>query len=340
MEATKEKPVTEEAVAEKAITKEPLAEKEAGKSSSPDRRRVFMGDPKRVLGPQTALENQYDKMEVRQSPLEGFGVFATEKILANTVLEETPVVVWPRIDRCSEGFYRVMKDENFVSKDEINHDKIRTMFGFKHPMKYYFKWFPPNTPRTGPDVTAFQCLPLGYGPIYNSANGLNNAMWEVKEKTFVFKSIRDIEPGEEIQTFYGYMVAEDSTTWPVTDVFGFGLEYVAMEDGSLKVFMRNMRFDNEEQKQTRYKEEAWQKLAQALQKSQGLVTLLRISVLDGDEEKHPFDFPDNFPLNFAFRKLQEFKQTRFKIIKLQYSYREVGSDKEHKETTTFVNYNS
>ena len=104
-------------------------------------------------------------------------------------------------------------------------------------------------------------------------------------------------------------------------------------------FLRNLRFDNEEQKQLRYKEEAWQKLAQALQKSQGLVKLLKISVLDGSEEKHPFEFPDVFPLNFSFRKLQEFKQTRFKTIKLQYSYREVGSSKDHKETTTFVNYN-
>lgn len=297
----------------------------------------LLGDATRALGPQTALTNCYDKMEVRQSPIEGYGVFASKPIEHGTVLEEIPFIMWPRITQTSEKLYNVLKDDGFVSKEELHNEDIRRMFGFKHPSKYYFKWYPPNTP---PEGDKFQCLPLGFGPIYNSANGLNNANWEVRKETFIFRALTDIEPDEEIMTFYGYMVCEDSSTFNTPEVFGFGLEYAAMDDkGNLGVLLRNLRFSNEQEKQVRFKEEGCMELLKSLQASHGRVRLRKISVIDGNEEKHPFEFPDAFTLKFHFMKLQEFKQTRFSTIKIGISYVDAEAKKEVSKDILWINHN-
>jgi hypothetical protein len=312
--------------------------------STPENPGVLLGDPSRPLGETTTLSNCYDKMAVRQSPLEGFGVFATDDIPNGTVLEEVPVIVWPQITKLSESFYEIMKGEGMISEKENNKDQMRTVFGLKHPTKYYFKWFPPNTPREGPDIIEFQCIPLGYGPIYNSANGLNNAVWEVKEKTFIFKAVKDIKPGEEIQTFYGYMVAEDGTTFNVPEVLGLGMELApVLEDGGeshLEVFLRAIRFSGESDKNDKVKSEGFNKLAQALMASGALVKFTKIVAIEDDgKEVHPFDFPANFPLKFTFMKLQEFKQTRFKQIKIYYTFRDFNTKKEIKDSAVLKNPN-
>ena len=198
---------------------------------------VMFGDKNRTLGSSTALQNQYDKMEVRNSPLEGYGVFATKDIKGGSVLEEIPFIVWNRSIDLSDKIMAVIQGTGFLSENEIRNDQIRSMFGHKHPMKYYFKWFPPNTPRDGDNPLFFQCLPLGFGPIYNSSNGRNNASWEVKEKTFIFNAVRDIAAGEEIQTFYGYFCAEDDATFNSPEVFGLAMEYLPKKDGGKEVFL-------------------------------------------------------------------------------------------------------
>ena len=305
-----------------------------------DRKQVLLGDPKRPLGDSTILPNCYDKLEVKQSPLEGFGVFATEKIPRGTVLEEVPVIVWPRVDKLSEQFYKYMVDENFISTDELHNDKIRGMFGLKHPSKYYFKWFPPNSDKTSADATVFQCLPLGYGPIYNSANALNNASWTVKEKTFIFSALRDIEPGEEIFTFYGYFVVEDGSTFNIDEVFGFGLEITPLNSGGSTVLLRNIRWQNEKDQARRAKEEGVRKLLKAFNASQGCLKLDKICVVDEGEDKHPFDFPEDWPLKFTYLKLKEFKETRFTTIKLWYKYLDLKTKKEMNGDITFTNHNA
>lgn len=302
--------------------------------------RPFLGDSSRDVSPSTALENCYDKMEVRQSPLEGYGVFATDSIKHGEVLEETPIILWPRVQTVTDKLYHILKDENFISEEELHREEVKNMFGFKHPTKYYFKWYPPNTPADKKATNAYQCLPLGYGPIYNSANGLNNASWEVKEKTFIFRALTDIEPNEEIFTFYGYMVCETGETFNTDEVFGFGCEYAAADaNGRLGVFLRNLRFATEAEREVRFKEEGVAKLLQCLQRSHGRVKLKKMSVIDNGEEKHPFDFPDDFGLKYTFMKLKEFKQTRFKLIKFIISFVDIETKKEVQEEIIYVNHN-
>lgn len=346
-----ENPSTDTAVLEDQQSKpEPKPDAEATQisvldSSPPDQKEkpvVLLGNPSRPLGPETALENCYDKMEVRQSPLEGFGVFATQLIPAGTVLEEIPFVLWPRFTQMSDKLFNALKEENWVSKDELHYEQVRSMFDFKHPSKYYFKWFPPNVPKEGGESIQYQVLPLGYGPIYNSANGRNNASWEVLGKTFVFRATRDIHPGDEIFTFYGYMVSETGDTFNTPDVFGMGLELVPKvnpADG-LEVRLTNIRFSSPENQAERLKEEGTQKFINALRLSNGSVKLNKISAMDGNQEVHPFEFPPDFSLSWHFMKLREFKFTRFKMVKFYISYVDVSKPKkEITEDILFVNHN-
>ena len=300
---------------------------------------VMFGDKDRALGSSTALQNQYDKMEVRNSPLEGYGVFATKDIKGGSVLEEIPFIVWNRSIDLSDKIMAVIQGTGFLSENEIRNDQIRSMFGHKHPMKYYFKWFPPNTPRDGDNPLFFQCLPLGFGPIYNSSNGRNNASWEVKEKTFTFNAVRDIAAGEEIQTFYGYFCAEDDATFNSPEVFGLAMEYIVNEDGKKEVVLTNVRFQSPKEQELRLKEQGCQELINSLRESQGRIKLNKISVIDNDKETHSFDFPEEFPLNFTFRKLQEFKQTRFPLVKLYISYQNLENNKQVKKEIIYANHN-
>ena len=245
----------------------------------------LIGDPQRSLGETTVLPNCYDKLEVRNSPLEGYGVFAKKKINQHEILEEVPCILWPNVTNVAEKFYNILNEENFVSEEQKHKEEVRAMFGFKHPTKYYFKWFPPNTPN--PSENEYLCLPLGFGPIYNSANGMNNATWDVKEKTFIFRALVDIYPGEEIFTYYGYMVCDGGATFNIDEVFGFGLEYAAMDNkGTLGILLRNLRFQNEPTRLNKLKEEGPIKMMECLRNSLGRVKLKRISVIDGGEEKH------------------------------------------------------
>ena len=300
---------------------------------------IIYGDAKRQVGKSTELENQYSKLSVQNSPLAGYGVFATEDIKAGSILEEVPFVVWPRSISLSDRLMNAVNEEGFLSEEEKRNEDLRRMFDHKHPTKYYFKWFPPNSPREGKDALFFQCLPLGYGPIYNSSNGKNNATWTVKEKTFIFNAQRDIKAGEEVMTFYGYFMAEDDSTFNVHEVFGLALEYLPTTNGGKEVMLTNIRFAGEQEQQTRVKEEGCQKIITALQESQGLIKLNKISAMDGAEEKHQFEFPPDFPLHYCFRKLQEFKQTRFPMVKLYISYEHNQSKKMIKKEILYVNHN-
>ena len=300
---------------------------------------VFFGDPERSIGPSTALKNQYDKMEVRNSPLEGYGVFATADIKAGSVLEDIPFVVWNRSIGVSDDIMNVIQQKGFLSENEIRNDEIRGMFGHKPPKKYYFKWFPPNTPRDSENPLYFECLPLGYGPIYNSSNGKNNASWEVKDKTFIFKATRDIPANEEICTFYGYFVSEDDTNWNTPEVFGFAMEYLLNENGEKEAFLTNIRFGHQKEQELRMKEEGTKQLIECLGESHGRVKLNKISAMDAGKETHSFDFPKDFNLSWYFRKLQEFKQTRFAVVKIYVSYIKVDTNKEAKKEIHWINHN-
>lgn len=108
------------------------------------------------------------KIEVRKSPIHGYGVFAKKDINKNEILEECLYII---------------QDTNPYNTD-------------------YLFAFPDKN-----NQLKFNVLPLGYGCIYNSSKikGENNAIWEtnIDDNIFIFKSIKDIKKNEEIFTFYG-----------------------------------------------------------------------------------------------------------------------------------------
>ena len=106
------------------------------------------------------------KIEIKESPGKGLGVFAKEKILKDEIIEVCPLI---KLDVTEES--NVLFDYRF------------------------------GYPSTG--IDDFFVIPLGYGCIYNHSEQ-NNAEWRDGEPmTFEFFAIKDIEPGEEICTCYG-----------------------------------------------------------------------------------------------------------------------------------------
>jgi SET domain-containing protein len=114
------------------------------------------------------------KVEIRNSPGKGRGVFATEAILAGEVIEVCPVLVLPTDPMM----------DNFILID----------YRFSYPCK------PKSEMRPG---ELRYVIPLGYGSIYNHDDS-NNAIWRqhAEYDALEFYAIRDISPGEEICTRY------------------------------------------------------------------------------------------------------------------------------------------
>ena len=117
-------------------------------------------------------QNEIKPIEVRLTENKGFGVFATEDIKANTLIEKCYCI---KVDDSYENVPFALKDYTF------------------------------NYPRQNTEgVSTIQVLPLGYGCIYNHSE-TPNAKWEDAEEHmfFNFSTIKDIRKGEEICTYYG-----------------------------------------------------------------------------------------------------------------------------------------
>jgi SET domain-containing protein len=113
------------------------------------------------------------KCEIRMTLEKGWGVFAIDKIFEGEVIEDCNLL--------------------FIPQDSL--DKNTQLF-----IDYRFNWPQGHTPVS-------QVLPLGYGCIYNHSDD-NNAFWRDHPdipKIFQFVAKRDIEPEEEICTYYGDM---------------------------------------------------------------------------------------------------------------------------------------
>jgi len=106
------------------------------------------------------------KCEVKTSEEKGLGVFATEFIQKDEVIEECHI----------------------IEVDNLRHPS--------NLQRYLFS-YPKNT-------NNFRVLPLGFGCIYNHSPN-PNATWidHPSIKAFIFVAIKDIQQGEEICTFYG-----------------------------------------------------------------------------------------------------------------------------------------
>ena len=110
------------------------------------------------------------KIYVDKSPIHGWGVFAKEKILKDEIIEECPIIQLP------------------IEKD----DDVSLLIDYRF-----------NFP-TGTNDWTEQVIPLGYGCIYNHSDNPNAYWYSIEDKrTFIFLANRDIEPGEEIFTYYG-----------------------------------------------------------------------------------------------------------------------------------------
>ena len=114
------------------------------------------------------------KIEVGKSSIHGYGVFANADIKIGETLEECHFISIP-------GFSLSKEDKAFLFKNDLG--------------KYMFR-FPRNTMQEIAWV-------LGVGSIYNSSPK-PNADWETNEKRrlFIFRSIKNIQKGEEILINY------------------------------------------------------------------------------------------------------------------------------------------
>jgi hypothetical protein len=108
------------------------------------------------------------KIELRKSPIHGWGVFAKEDINANEILEEVPFLIIP------------------MAKGDVNSWFIDYRFNFPTGD---WKW---------------QVIPVGFACYYNHLNNAN-AGWYTDEENeiFVFTTILFIKKDEEICTYYG-----------------------------------------------------------------------------------------------------------------------------------------
>ena len=114
------------------------------------------------------------KIEVRKSPIHGYGVFATEDILPGEILEECHFILFPQITKISP-------DDPLVN--------------------YGFAW--PHQTVATLHLNTHVAIPFGTGCIYNSSKN-NNAEYinDIDRELIVFKSTRLIKKDEEICTDY------------------------------------------------------------------------------------------------------------------------------------------
>jgi hypothetical protein len=261
------------------------------------------------------------RLEVRQSEIEGWGVFALEDIKAGEILEEIPFVLFPRSTGLGKAVYEFLHKEQWASEAETNIETLRKNLKFKDPEKYYFKWSPPE-PIIDGRRAEWTVLPLGFGPIYNTCNTDNNAGWKIEDDLFIFVAEKDIKKDEEIKTFYGYFVAEEGSIFNVSEVFHMGLE---KKDGKAKC--KVLRYAAKEHFEIVNQHEGYKELLQLALKGAELVEI--------KTGQYDFTFPDNYPLSFYYKKLQEFKTSRFPTTEITLRYKENG--KEEMQTVSLPN---
>lgn len=245
-------------------------------------------------------------LEVRESPLEGLGVFATKDIPTQTILEEVPFILFPRPMLLGRVLADTLLKSGNLSTKESYLENLRQNLGFKDPDKFFFHW----QPKAMLDQDSrYIVLPLGFGPIYNSLNFNNNADWVIQEKTFVFKSCRDIAKGEEITVFYGYFIAEDGSTYDADKVFFFAM---SIENGL--PILKQLRTGYPEHLTTLRTSAFYLKIQDLLTKHR---SLLLQSVIERDangQEHSRWDIEPGATLSQSYNNLKTFSQSTFPII--------------------------
>lgn len=109
-----------------------------------------------------------NKIEMRKSPIHGWGIFAKDFITIGEILEEEPYLIIPMSPNESSSLF----------------------------IDYRY-----NFPR---ENSKHQVIAFGFSCIYNHSND-PNAKWETDEENniFIFSTIKDIQKDEEIFIYYG-----------------------------------------------------------------------------------------------------------------------------------------
>lgn len=248
----------------------------------------------------TTLHN-CGRLEVRNSPIEGFGVFATDDIKQGEVLEEVPFVLFPRYTALGHNLYNMLNATGFISDREKHYEHIRKTHKFKEPEKYYFKWIPSAQPEGA--SLEYMVLPLGYGPIYNTANANNNAGWKIAEKTFLFTAEKNISKGDEIRSFYGYFLGEEGTIWNADQVFH--LAFDKNLDGAIRLLA--LRFQTPELIEKAKTIPTFTRLQELLNSNLDGLRLVSLSLAMPDgSERNKTDIPANATVSFIYQRLAEY----------------------------------
>lgn len=253
-------------------------------------------------------------MEIRNSPVEGFGVFATDFIPKDTILEEVPFVLFPRHISLGKNVADLLQKERWISDRERYIENLRQNLSFKDPEKYYFKWHPPHQ---FDDDCMFTVLPLGFGPIYNSSNTSSNADWKMSDKTFVFSSVKDIQKDEEIRTFYGYLLGEDGTIFVPENVFN-----LAIDKNDNKLEIRSLKFGTMNSYEMCKNSSACLQVLKYIENSSsgGIVIKCLVSIsVDGQESKR-YVIPENISLTDLYKKIFEFKSGISPLVVFFFEY--------------------
>tara|TARA_Y100000593_G_scaffold83625_1_gene157796 strand:- start:1351 stop:1776 length:426 start_codon:yes stop_codon:yes gene_type:complete len=115
-----------------------------------------------------------NKIEIRKSPIDGYGVFAKEDIVKNELLEEC--------------HYFKLKD-GFSSEIET----------------YSYTWPKKRNDANQNRKFDFRTIVFGYASVYNTSKTFDtkNINWYTDGDIYVFETIRDIKKDEELLIYYG-----------------------------------------------------------------------------------------------------------------------------------------
>jgi hypothetical protein len=259
------------------------------------------------------------KIEVRQSPIEGFGVFARRAIQAGEVLEESPFVVLPPFILHGKNIWQSLKNTGVLHPREEHLEVLLKNLGFKSAEEYYFKWLPEHQPEG--EKIIYTVLPLGFGPIYNSSNSTNNADWKIVGNVFNFFAVKNIKKGEEICTFYGYFLDEKGVKFECDDVYNFGLDYF---DGT--VAFKSIRFGSMESHMAAKSSPFIAEILKILALTSSPVRINKIDALSADgREEASISIPKEVTLAQLFGKLKECRFSSFPQIRFSFEFRDKGN---------------
>ena len=257
------------------------------------------------------------RIEVRESPIEGFGVFANSDISAGEIIEEVPFVLFPRYVNLSRSLFEMLKNSGWVSPKEMHMENLRENFKFKEPERYYFKWHPP-VQLDGDSM--FTVLPLGFAPCYNTSNTENNADWKMYRDTFVFTAEKDIKKDSEIKTFYGYYLGGDGTIFPCENMFP--------SDNGLVHKFKIMRFGTVDSYNAQKHNPIAFKLQSMLDFSVDGLTIKRITLAQANGDSVvTFEVPTNLPLTPLYQKLTEYRSHPAPLTAFKFEYTDKKTQK-------------